>query len=65
MTKRIVIHFEDETGALVVSQFRKQAPRLGSVTDLNGTSYVIDRERPSRTSHDYYARPESEKREAV
>ncbi|WP_421696906.1 hypothetical protein [Ancylobacter sp.] len=61
--KRIVVHFEDETGSLIVSQIQKHKPDIGGTARLCGRTYVIDRERPSRTSHDYYARPESEKRE--
>jgi len=65
MTKRIVIHFEDETGNLIVSQFRKHAPKVGDVALLNGTPYAVTWRRDSSTSLDFGARPESEKREAV
>ena len=63
--KRIVVHFEDETGSILRSQLMKRAPRIGSVFEMNRTSYVVQRERVSQTKHDYYARPESEKLEAV
>jgi len=59
MTKRIVIHFEDETGASVCSQFVKRAARIGDVFELNRTTYVIEREKPGKLQHDYYARPEA------
>lgn len=56
--KRIIVHFEDETGSILCSQLVKAQPRMGAVFDFNRTSYVVQRDRVSHTKHDFYARPE-------
>jgi len=58
MTKRIVVHFEDETGAPVCSQPRKYKPAIGDVLLLNGSAYAVRAKRGSTTSIDFYAKPE-------
>ncbi|MEN6549143.1 MAG: hypothetical protein ABFE07_24120 [Armatimonadia bacterium] len=58
MTKRIVIHFEDETGASVCSQPRKRKPSIGDVLLLNGRPYAVLAKRDSSTSLDFYAKPD-------
>ena len=58
MTKRIVIHFEDEAGVVQASQFRKQSVRAGDVVLMSGRPYVVTWRRESSTSIDFGARPE-------
>jgi len=58
MTKRIVIHFQDEAGQTLASQPRKHAPKIGDVVLMTGTPYVVHARRDSATSLDYWARPE-------
>ena len=56
--KRIVVHFEDDTGAPVCSQPRKYKPAIGDVLMLNGSAYAVQAKRDSSTSVDFYAKPE-------
>lgn len=56
--KRIVVHFEDETGSSVCSQPRKRKPSIGDVLPLNGRPYAVLAKRDSSTSVDFYAKPE-------
>ena len=56
--KRIVVHFQDETGCAVCSQPRKYKPEIGDVLLLNGSAYAVQAKRDSATSLDFYAKPE-------
>ena len=59
MTKRIVIHFEDELGEAIASQpQQKSSPKIGDVCWLNDASYVVIWRKESTTSIDFGARPD-------
>lgn len=58
MTKRIVIHFEDEACVHLASQIRKNKPSIGEVVPMCGTAYVVYGRRDSSTSLDFFARPD-------
>ena len=56
--KRIVVHFQDETGCAVCSQPRKYKPAIGDVLLINGAPYAVTWRRDSATSLDFGAKPD-------
>lgn len=58
MTKRIVIHFEDEAGQILASQISKHKPAIGDIALMCGVPYVVFWRRDSSTSVDFGARPD-------